>query len=169
MNIMKRTTTSRSTAKARRTLTSVAVALVGLTILSAFGCQPKRKANSNNSTSVNSDRRVTRKTRKTERYHQREVVSAQVLVKFRRCEQWRDRKALNAFAEKVVGPGVTAEPIGNGDVVLFSSPGGQSAEELSQRFGDQKYRKIIEYAEPDYLVPLNCSKPPCCSAPTCKS
>jgi hypothetical protein len=155
---MKTKITSQSTGGVRWTLKSLVVSLVLLTMLSAFGCSRKTGPDANTPPRIELDDRVPRKKQKTERYHQSDVIAAQVLVRFRHCDEWRDKKALNTLAEKVAGPGVTAEPIGSGDVVLFSSTGGQSAEELRLRFGDKKYRKIIEYVEPDYLVPLNCGE-----------
>jgi hypothetical protein len=143
---------------------TITVGLLAILALFLFDCdsQPRESVNSGSVKNRNPYAGDSQSKEVLERYHGHDVAANQVLVKFRHPDQWQDKNTLETFAAKVTEDNVSAEPVGNGDVALVRSRTGRSVQALKDSFDDEKYAAIVKYAEPDYVVALDCKDP--CSA-----
>jgi hypothetical protein len=126
-------------------------------VISLIGCRPHPKPGPVSNSSLSSPDVNQREG--TERICNTDAAANQVLVRFRHPEEWRDKKTLETIAGKISGDNVTVEPVGEGDVVLVHSQSGRSVAALRESFNAKQYSEIIEYAEPDYAVSLECGNP----------
>jgi subtilisin family serine protease len=140
----------------------ISVAVLGILLAFSFGCPSQWKGSvESNGQQQRSEDSEGSKLRKQgiERFCNSEAVAGQVLVKFRHPENWQDTKELEALATKITDDRVIVELVGNGDVVLVRSRSARSVEALKRSFDSPKYSGDIEYAGPDYIVPLDCKEP----------
>lgn len=101
--------------------------------------------------------RLTRRTC-TVSYHENSAVSGQLLIKFKDPNKWQNPDDRDRKIKEIAKESLPSESIGASDLILVQAPEQTSLDSLVERFTSDPE---IQFAEPDYVLPLKgCSSPP---------